>query len=137
MLCSLHWLVSHPALVVDLLKAYTSTCPLTELFAWVTALALPAGSPGPGNARSSSDLLQNILPLTLPMLRLLSPKAQGCKIFENHLNPVILVFIGKLSLRALRWVPICQGFGHFPGFFLHNFVIATSSIRVIPYAALG
>ena len=27
---------------------------------------------------------------------------QGCKIFENHLNPVILVFIGKLSLIALR-----------------------------------
>ena len=27
---------------------------------------------------------------------------QGCKIFEHHLNHVILVFIGKLSLIALR-----------------------------------
>ena len=32
--------------------------------------------------------------LTLPMLRLLSSKAQGHKFFENHLNPAMLVFIG-------------------------------------------
>ena len=32
--------------------------------------------------------------LTLPMLRLLPSKVQGRKIFENHLNPVMLVFIG-------------------------------------------
>ena len=31
--------------------------------------------------------------LTLPMLRLLSSKAQGRKYFEKHVNPVILVFI--------------------------------------------
>ena len=39
--------------------------------------------------------------LTFPMLRLLSSKAQGHKIFENDLNPVVLVFIGKLSLSTL------------------------------------
>ena len=32
--------------------------------------------------------------LTLSMLRLLSYKAQGSMIYENHLNPVMLVFIG-------------------------------------------
>ena len=35
---------------------------------------------------------------------------------ENHLNPVILLFIVKLSLSTLRLVPICQGFNHFSGF---------------------
>ena len=52
--------------------------------------------------------------LTLPMLRLPSFNAQDAKIFDNYLNPVMLVFIGKLS-------------------FLHYFVLAklaTSSIRV-------
>ena len=28
-------------------------------------------------------------------------------ISENHLNPVMLVFIGKLSLTTPRWGPIC------------------------------
>ena len=48
--------------------------------------------------------------LTLSMLRLLLSKAQKLKVFENHLNPIILVFIKKLSSSTLRWVPICQGF---------------------------
>ena len=39
--------------------------------------------------------------LTLSMLRLLSSKAQGCKDLEYHLNPVMLVFIGKLLLSTL------------------------------------
>ena len=59
-------------------------------------------------------------------------KHKEAKIFENHLNPVMLVFIGKLSLSTLRWVPICQGFSHFLGL-LQHFVLAklsTSSIRV-------
>ena len=51
------------------------------------------------------------------------PKPKDAKIFENHLNPVILVFIWKLSLSSLIWVPICQGFSHFSGF-LHHFVLA-------------
>ena len=29
------------------------------------------------------------------------PKHKNAKIFENHSNPVMLVFIGKLSLSAL------------------------------------
>ena len=54
------------------------------------------------------------------------------KIFVNHLNPVILVFIRQLSQSTLRWVPICQGFRDFSGF-LHYLVlakIASSSISV-------
>ena len=57
---------------------------------------------------------------------------QGKDFFENRLNPVMLVFIEKLLLSTLIWVPICQGFNHFQ-FFLHHCVLAklaTSSIRV-------
>ena len=35
-----------------------------------------------------------IIWLTLPVLRLLSSKAQGRKDFRNYLNPAMLVFIG-------------------------------------------
>ena len=38
--------------------------------------------------------------LTLTLLRLRLSKAQGRKVFENHLNPVMLVFIGKLLLSS-------------------------------------
>ena len=55
--------------------------------------------------------------LTLSMLRLLRLKAKNSNIFKNHLNPVMLVFIGKLSLSTNIWVPICQGFSHFLAFF--------------------
>ena len=40
--------------------------------------------------------------LALPMVRLLSSKAQGSKDFENCPNPVMLILIGKLSLSILR-----------------------------------
>ena len=59
------------------------------------------------------------------------PKHKNANYFENHQNPVMLVFIGKLLMSTLRWVPICQGFGHFSGF-LHHFLlpqVATSSLR--------
>ena len=59
--------------------------------------------------------------VTLPMLRLLSSKHKDAKIFENHLNPVMLVFIGKLPLSSLKWIHMWQGFNH---------LLATSSIRV-------
>ena len=44
----------------------------------------------------------------------------------------MLVFIGKLSLGSLRWLPICQGFSHFTGFpsFLFWPKLATSSTSV-------
>ena len=50
----------------------------------------------------------------------------------NHCNTLMVVFIGKLSLSTIRWVPICQGFSHFSAFF-HHFMLAklaTSSDRV-------
>ena len=40
--------------------------------------------------------------ITLLMLRLLHPKHNGAKIFQNYLNPVMLVFIGKLFLSTFR-----------------------------------
>ena len=54
---------------------------------------------------------------------------RGMQRLEKHLNPVMLVFIGKISLSTFRWVPMCQGFSHF----MHYFSLAklaTSSIRV-------
>ena len=53
----------------------------------------------------------------------LRPKHKDAKILENHLNPVMLVFIGKLLLSTLRWVPICRGFSDLSGF-LHHLVLA-------------
>ena len=60
------------------------------------------------------------------------PKNKDAKTFKNHLNPVIFIFIGLLSLSTLRWVPMCQSFGHFGGFLHHHVLakLATSSIRV-------
>ena len=59
--------------------------------------------------------------LTLPILRLLSskdwgyfpPKYRSAKIFENHLNPVMLVSIGWLSLQYSKMST------HVPGFQLY------------------
>ena len=54
------------------------------------------------------------------------PKHKDAKIFENHLNPVMLVFIEKLLLGTNKWVPMCQGF--FALFCISK--LATSSQRV-------
>ena len=51
------------------------------------------------NAMRRYRCQSQIYRLTLPMLRLLSPKAQGAKIVINHLNPIILVFIG-IAMRS-------------------------------------
>ena len=70
--------------------------------------------------------------LTLPVLRLLLPNHKDAKPFENHSNPVMLVFIGEPSLSTFKWVPMCHDFNHFSGF-LHHFIIPnlpTSSRRV-------
>ena len=71
--------------------------------------------------------------LTLPMFKgYFHPKHNDTKICANHLNPVMLVFIGYSSCRLLSDEPMCQGFSHFSAF-LHTFVfekLATSSIRV-------
>ena len=45
------------------------------------------------------------------------------RFLKNHLNPVMLVFFGKLSLNTLRREPVCQGFSHFSDF-LYHFVLA-------------
>ena len=73
-------------------------------------------------------------PLTLQCWGYFRPKRKGVKMFENHLNPVMLVFIGELSLSTLWWIPIFKGFNHFQ-FFLHHFLLAkstTTSIRGKP-----
>ena len=54
--------------------------------------------------------------LTLPMPRLLSPKNKDAQVFESHLNPVMLVFIGLLLLSTIRWVPMCNDIIQFIGF---------------------
>ena len=41
----------------------------------------------------------------------------------------MLVFIGKLSLSTLIWVPICQGFSHV-SVFLHHFVLGKLAISM-------
>ena len=59
------------------------------------------------------------------------------KNYENHLNPVMWVFIGKLLLSTIRWVPICQGFSNL-SVFCHYFMLTkfeTSSIRVKNYTS--
>ena len=74
------------------------------------------------------------------MLKLLSYKVNEAKILENRLNPVMLVFMGKLLLNTVRGVPVCQSFSHFSVFFLHYFVlakIATCSIRVNGHNAIN
>ena len=49
-------------------------------------------------------------------------------ILENHLNPIMLVFIGWPELSTLRWVPMCQDFRFFASLctfrwnYLHFFV---------------
>ena len=56
--------------------------------------------------------------LIILMLRLnLCLRHKNSKEFENHLNPVMLVFIGKVSLSTDIWVPICQCFSHFSALF--------------------
>ena len=73
-----------------------------------------------------------ILYLSYVNFSVISPK--GAKIFENHIldlvNPVMLVFIGKLS-STLRRVPMCQGFSIFSAFLHYVAVVklATSSLR--------
>ena len=36
----------------------------------------------------------------------------------NLLNPIMLVFIRRLSVSTLKWILICQGFSHFSGFLI-------------------
>ena len=81
------------------------------------------------NVASALEGLRSLLlgiTLTLPLLRLLSSKAQGCK---NHLN------------HGIHWIALAEYSEmntHVPGFFSHFFYLfvsfcksATSSIRVI------
>ena len=74
-----------------------------------------------------ADLYSFLSMLTLPMLRLLSTKAQWRKDFWK---PSTSCHVG--TPWTPRWVPMCQGFNHFSGF-LHHFVrakLANSSITV-------
>ena len=60
------------------------------------------------------------------------PKPKDAKIFENHLNPVMLGIHLKALAEFSHLSTHLPGSSHFPGFF-HHFVLAklaTSSIRV-------
>ena len=43
-------------------------------------------------------------------------KHKDAKILGNHPNLVMLVFIRKLTLSTLRWIPMFQGFSDFSAF---------------------
>ena len=70
--------------------------------------------------------------LTLPMLRLLSSEAQGCKHFWKPSLPCHIGIHWKALAEYSQMRPICQGFSEFSGC-VHHFVMAkfaTSSIKV-------
>ena len=67
------------------------------------------------------------LQLTLAVLRLLYLRHKTAKIFENNLNPIMMVFIGKLLPSTIRWVPMCQWFSWIPSFLQFFLHLATSS----------
>ena len=67
--------------------------------------------------------------LTLPMLSLLSSKAQGRKFFENHHVGIHWIALAEYSKRSTH----LPGFQSFFSFFSNHFVLAklaTTSIRV-------
>ena len=77
--------------------------------------------------------------LTLPILRLLSAKAQGCK---NRLKPSKTCHVGIHWIDLAEYSQMSTYLPWFQLFFslLHHFVmakLATSSIRVNIYAAGG
>ena len=74
------------------------------------------------------DLFQTIGYQSYQCLGYFCTKHKDAKIFDNHLNPVMLVFIGQLLLSNLRRVSIWQGFSHFSGL-LQLFVLAKLATR--------
>ena len=70
--------------------------------------------------------------LALPMLRYFCLKHKDPKIFENHLNPVMLEFIRKVFLSTIRWVLMSNhNNARVSGFCIILLVkLATTSIRV-------
>ena len=92
----------------------TSTCPATMLNKGEIGLCpkqnLPSGASqglvqlAPLPFLPNSLVTGPVVMLHTTMLTLLLSKARGCKISEKHLNPVVLVFIGKLLLSSLRLV---------------------------------
>ena len=62
---------------------------------------------------------------------------KNTEFFENLLNPVMLVFIGKLLLSPIRWVPICQGFHHFWTLYLSaSTSVAKSLVHILGYSQI-
>jgi len=53
------------------------------------------------------------LALTLWLPGVILPKLKYCKILMNHLNPVTLAFIWKLSSITFKGIPMLQGFDDF------------------------
>ena len=78
----------------------------------------PKSAWGPGNQSSAETFALNWNIAIRPKYR--------DERFLKHLNPVMLVFIGKLSSNTLRWVPSCQVSVIFQ-LFLHHFVFGKIS----------
>ena len=66
---------------------------------------------------NQKDVIKIVLPFCLSAWFGLSYLNKNANIVENHLNLIMLVFIGYLWLSTFRWVPICQGFSHFLRYF--------------------
>ena len=85
-----------------------------------------------GEMEKQSFLVQRKKPLTLPVLRLLSSKAQGCKDFWKQSKPCHVGNHGKRFAEHSHMSTHVPGLQSFSGF-LHHFVLAklaTTSIRV-------
>ena len=62
---------------------------------------------------------------------------QECKSsYEHHLNPIMLIFIGKLLLKTNRWVPCARGchFSAFSHHFLTRLAISNKKVKSFPTA---
>ena len=134
---TVYWNVKYFRNLVEILCKYFDF-PYSLAFNWQTSLW------GKYMNVLSVDICIYIIPCEIPSkpiqrLGYVCPKQKDAKIFEKHLNPVTLVFIGYLTLSTLRWVPICTGFSVIFEFFLHHFVLAdlaTTSTRVKGYVPM-
>ena len=81
--------------------------------------------------------IQDFAHIPYPLKTVLNPSDAEvifvqCTKMQKIMKIIMWVFIRKLSLNTIRWVPMCQGFSHFPAFcqYLIMTNLATSNIRL-------